>query len=470
MANSLQDLLRAKREETERWMRQREAELRRGAAVLEARGRQAYAEAIRKGEKVIARTTQEVRELGREASRKADAVRAAVTPKAPAASPGPKARAAAPSKPAPQRPAPRSGLAENLRAATSGAVDEFTFGLADRALSAGEALVEGGPGGFVANYEDNMNERRRADAFDAEHYGVARNTGRVVGAVGSVAAMGAPAAIRGAAVLVPRVAAAVRGSTSLRGALAVPKAAGARQAANLGIKYGPDPRGLTKLFVAGGAASGAADQVVADGLTARRTDAADLTASAIGGAVNGLVTRYAGPTAGGAVGGAASSVLGDLGHGEDVSFDRALNDGRSDAIMGGAFGRFVTNKAAGLSRDMKGRLGEGLSEFKALARGDQVVGRQWRYYMNPKTRRRDYTVADHVFRSPDGNFRLGETKLGPEAELSVRQIQARERLGDNYIVDYWRFSDVGKMGGGAASPLGSALFDEEPPGSAIRRF
>lgn len=447
MANSLQDLLRAKREETERWMRQRENELRHGVADLEARGRRVYSDAVRKGEKVVARTTHEVRELGRAAVRKADEVRATVLPKAPAGKPGANARTAPP-RGAPATPA-GNAVRENFRAATSGAVDEFTFGLADRALSAGEAILGNGPDGFVASYSENMNRRKAADAYDAEHYGLARNTGRVVGAVGSVAAMGAPAVLRGAL-------------------MAVPRSAGARQAAQLGLRYAPDPRGLSKMFVVGGAGAGMIDQGVADALTGRRTDVVDYVKAGAGGALGGLITRYAGPTAGGAAGGASASVLEDLARGDKISFDRALNEGRLDAITGGAVGRYVTKSVSKLPQNLKGEIGELLSGFKGLARGDEIVGRQRRFYMEPGNRQGGFTVADHEFRTRDGRMVLGESKLGPEATLSERQLQARDLLGDDYVVDYWRFSDVGKVGGGALAPLGSAVINDEPPMTSWR--
>ena len=64
MAMSLQEQLRVKRAETERWIREREAQLRRAAAGAEAKGRQVYADAIKTGQKVLARTPAEIRALG----------------------------------------------------------------------------------------------------------------------------------------------------------------------------------------------------------------------------------------------------------------------------------------------------------------------------------------------------------------------------------------------------------------------
>ncbi|WP_293376124.1 hypothetical protein [Phenylobacterium sp. SCN 70-31] len=453
------------------WMQERNAQLRQGASKLYGLGVQAYAEAIRKGEQVKARTTAEVIDLGRDVARRIDMTKAALQSK-----PRP-VTSAAPVKPSPKAVSPSSGpgpvaaakpstssgsAKEQLRAAVSGAADEFTFGLADRVLAAGDALAEEGLRNFAQNYQANMEQKRADDEYDARHYGLARNSGRAVGMVGSLAAMGAPAVARSAVVLAPRVFRAARSGASVAPALTPALSRGAAQAQKLGIKYGPDPLGLTKLAVVGGAGAGATDQYVGDMLTGRQTDLREMAAAAVGGALGGLATRYAGATAGGASGGATTSVLQDFVRGDDVSFDNALRSAQLSGLLGGVASRYLTNKVSNFPSKIKGNFGEVMSGLKAVARDDDILQQQARVYLKPVSKPKEYTVADHVLRSPDGQVRYNESKLGPSATLTDRQVQAMNQFGDRYIVDHWRFADVGKAGGMAVAPFGFTLSDDEP--------
>ncbi|MDZ4373214.1 MAG: hypothetical protein U1C74_17570 [Phenylobacterium sp.] len=433
------------------------------------------AQLIRNGERLTSKLGAQARDLRGQVTQRFDASKAPMQPKPPsprhvALSP-PVSKTTTPPRSLPaRRPTgaspnrPTGGLVEQVRAATSGAVDEFTFGLADRALAGGEAVIEGGLANFARNYSANMQEKRAEDAYDAEHYGLARNSGRVLGVAGSVVAMGGPAAIRGAAFLAPKLYRAVKTGAPLKSAVtSAPTGRGAKQAAKLGIKYGPDPRGLTTMSVVGGAGAGALDQYVGDILTGRQTDGMELLVSAVGGGVGGLATRFGGPTLGGVAGGVATSVLQDVSRGDEVSFDRALNSGQLSGIFGGAAGRYVTEKVAQMPGKAKGALGEFASGLKAIARGDEILSQQTRIYLTPKRGRSGYTVADHVLRGRDGQLRYNESKLGPEAIMTPRQIQAMNQFGDRYIVDHWRFSDMGKAGGAAVAPLGYTFVDDEAP-------
>jgi hypothetical protein len=78
----------------------------------------------------------------------------------------------------------------------------------------------------------------------------------------------------------------------------------------------------------------------------------------------------------------------------------------------------------------------------------------------PVGKKPEWTVADMVSTDRRTPLKVNEAKLGPEAELRNRQLQAREQFGDAYIADFWRYSDVGKAGGAALSPYGAHFTDE----------
>lgn len=450
-----QEELRAKRAEAERWIRQRDADLRRAAAVAEAKGRQVYERAIRTGETVLARTPAEVRALGLAALQGklpqavADKVVREVvqraSPTKPAPGQKPRVQAAAPSPGSPQASRrPEKTLEGQLKAALSGAVDEFSLGLADRGLAAADAVANGGLGDFAQRYDENMGVKRAEDARDARDYGTERNAGRVVGFAGSVAAMGGPGLVRAALTAAPR------------GKLGA-------QLLKYGLTYAPDPRGLTRMMAAGGGVSGVVDQSVADVATGHRSNPMDYLGAAAGGAVGGAATRYAGPVLGGGVGGAATSALSDLANSREVSLDDALDAGRLGAAFGGIGDAVGQRVVRGLSPHQKGKIGDTLSETKAGFRGEDVVARQRRVHLRPQGQPPAYTVAD-LISVPRGaaddpaNWIIGESKLGLSA-LTDRQEEALRQFGDRYVVDFWRYSDIGKMGGGALSPYGGNLGD-----------
>lgn len=68
MGQTLGERLRTGAGTADEWWRDREADLVRGAAELEARGHRLYGQAIRRGEQVVARTTSELRDFAKTAS------------------------------------------------------------------------------------------------------------------------------------------------------------------------------------------------------------------------------------------------------------------------------------------------------------------------------------------------------------------------------------------------------------------
>lgn len=454
MAMSLQEQLRAKRAEADRWIRERNAEVRRAGAAAEAVGRRIYDRAIKTGERVVARTPSEIRQLGAAAlqGRLPEAlggmvVKAATSPRAKAAVRPPSVAA----KPGSRPPSASTTLRRQVEAGVSGLVDEASFGLADHVLAAGEAvgaaIRDGELDDVVRDYDSSMAAKRAADQYDAQHYGFARNVGRATGFVGSVALAGAPGL--GRAVLA-----------------SIPKGRAARQVAELGLRYGPDPRGLTAMSALGGTAAGVIDQAVGDTIAGRQTTVGDLATAATGGALGGVATRYLGPGFGGEVAGGSTSVLGDIANGRDVSLENAARSAQLGAVLGAVGGEAGVRQVRNLGSRAKGRVGDTLSEIKAVVRGERITGSQQRIKLEP-TGSRDggYTVADIVSIDPQTGRRIvTEAKMGPWASLSPRQIQARNQFGDDYVTDFWSFSDVGKASGAAIAPVGAGLVDRsEPP-------
>ena len=495
MGQSLEDRLKAELDEKKRWFEDR-ARAVANAANLEARGRQVYADAIRTGRNVLARTPQEIRALGRLASNGDRHVAATTRPTAhpPAAS---QPRQAAP-RVAP-RPALASGLMREGQAGLSGAVDEFTFGLADRGLAAADALRGGGVSGFGDRYAHEMATKRAEDAYDEAHHGTARNVGRAVGFAGSLAATGGfglgGAAARGAAGTARLVGAANTSRRFLnlgRVAQRVAETANStKRIANLSGK------GLTTLAAGGGAVSGVAGQVATDAISGRRGSVGDYVGAGLGGAVGGLAMRAGLPlarsglslerTLAGSVGRAMRDprLAGAFEGGATASF-QALANGRvptpmevAEAARGGAigarFGDLIGKYGSNaLPSAVKGQLGEYLSVLKTRASreghplysgpGPEFKARMPGAVDGPGIQQDVFlsngrkTIADHVTR--DGM--AVEAKFGRWADLTTNQKLARKELMDRYRIDHWLPSDIGRGGAVGLAALGPAARQEAP--------
>jgi hypothetical protein len=461
VASSLQDRLRAELDEKKRWYDARVAHLAHKAHELEAIGRKVYGDGIRTGRDVIARTPQELQAVARAVIKSQQ--RAA----APAAKNPPTVRA----RPAPQRnptkaSPPRPDLIREGQAAVSGAVDELTFGLADRGLAAVEALRDGGADGFVDRYAHEMAAKKAEDDYDAAYHGMARNGGRLAGFVGSVAATGGfglgGAALKGAAAGARLLGAADKAAGITKVAARAAKAANSsRRIAQLSRE------GLTTMAVGGGAASGAAGQVISDLASGKPGSAGDYAGAVLGGIAGGLALRAGvrDPRLVGALEGAATTGLQGLANGRDFSAMDIAASARGGAI-GGSVGDLIGKYGANaLPRKVKGDLGEQLSLLKTLAEGkpdpryaEAVVGFQERLpgaVGGPGVQREVLlrggrkTIADHV--THDGS--AVEAKFGSSARLSKAQRLARAELLDRYRIDHWLPADIGR-----ASTVGFAGF------------
>jgi hypothetical protein len=456
MAMSLQEQLRAKRAETERWMREREAQVRSAAARAEAKGRQVYADTIKTGQKVLARTPSEIRALGTAAlqGRLPQAVgemaakevgrRLTSVPTKPSV-----ARIRAPAKPAPRPESPDTGLKRELQAGLSGVVDEVSFGLADRALAASEAVGaavrDGDLSGFGSDYETNMASKRAADDFDAQNHALARNTGRLVGLGLGIAATGP-----------------VGGGVK---ALMKATPTGAKILSRLARAprlKGVDPRGMVRLAVGGGASAGVVGQVAGDAIGGRRSEAGDLAAAALGGGVAGLATLRSGAMRGGLVGGALTSAARDVLDGRIPSVENAIEAGHAGAITGGLTEGLGVSVASILPNKIKGELGETMSALKTLARGRIPMRNAEAQLKNGRYAVPDQTIdRKFLLRGKLDEPEYLESKLGPSARLTGPQIQLRSESPGRFAVDAWQFGDAGKMFGAGGAQVGPLMTDEQ---------
>ena len=423
--------LRAQRDRTERWIRDKNVQVAQLANDAEARGRKLYGDAIRSGHDVVAKTTAELRELGlsggpRSSTRTAN---------------GQGKGAERPPARAPARSAETGKNGSRAaQAAASGAVDEFTLGLADPALAAGGAVADavrgGGLAAFGDRYRDRLAEKHAEDLYDERNYGLERGVGRAIGfggslLVGGVGARAAQAAIRG-----------------------VP--AGAKVLALLAkaprLKPAVDPRGMLALSSVGGATAGTVGQVVNDVVSQRRGSLGDYGGAIAGGALGGIAMLRGGAIRGGAAGGVATSVTQDLLNGRRPSIEGAIEAARGGALTANLGAGMGTYGSAAAPVRIKGKIGEALTGARLVASGEGIP--------MPK---QSESIGNGRHSIPDWkiNGRYVEAKFGPNADLTKNQRILRRQQPDNFSVDAWSSGDVGKIMGTAGAGFGSQLLDHE---------
>ncbi|HEY3949361.1 hypothetical protein [Phenylobacterium sp.] len=409
MGQNLWDsLASAAEDEKKRWYQARNEAIA-NAQNLYERGRQAYADAIRTGQDVLARTPQEVTALG-----------SAIKTGAGAANAGVRAAGNAISL----------GSADNLEAGT-----EALFGM-------------GGSGDFGQRYQRQLALQHQADAQAAQDLPEIYKWGGRAGAV---------AGILGAAE--PRVAGATLGF--------IPGVADSLKAIQGAKRIGFIGEGLPAMAAVGGGAVGGVTQLASDAAQGRPTSARDLAGAIGGGALGGVETIYGGPVLGAAVGGGATGLF----QGDDP--DQTLNDAEISGYFGRGLGTAGELTANALPGNIKGALGEGLSFAKSWARGEPMPwepadsatvaaalpdagGRagpqQWIKLPNNR-----YTIADWI----TNQGRAVESKFGNSAGLTPNQKMAVPTFGDRYLTDHWLPRDIGDFSGGwFGSGLGPAVTDD----------
>jgi hypothetical protein len=470
-----QEQLRAAQAATDRAIRQRQAELRRFADQAEAAGRQVYADTIKTSQKVLARTPAELRALGVAAIKGqlpqalGNAAGKTIVKAVERAAPR-KAQPAAKPRAAPMR---SKSVTDEIMAqggaAARGAIDEVTFGLADTASAGAQTLLAGGLDGFGERFNQELAEERAADAYDEQHYGLARGSGRVAGFVGSLALTG------GAGAGVKAGARVVLGAKKLdRAAKAANKV---KRIAAL------NPRGLTGLAVGGGAVGGVAGQATSDVISGDLSSLQEYGGAGLGGATAALLLRaprvgsgkaaeavhrlVQNPRTVGGVEGAATAAYQGALEGRDVGLGEVANAARA-GVIGGQFGDVAGKYGANaLPRRAKEELGDNLSILKSVSEGE---GLSLLTQLGPKRRAAQNrqvavplpgggsTRADHV----TDTGRAIEAKFGAYARLEPRQIQARHELDPNrYQINHFLPTDIGRMAGVYFGAAGSGFFDRD---------
>ena len=428
---------RKKAQETEREIKRRMSALRHDARELEAAGYEVVRKGIRAGYDLAAKTPAEVRELGLAAIQGQlpralgdMAVRKMTSP------PPPKKPQSAktPSGAVVKRASPSGPVAKPLneqgRAALSGFVDEVTFGGADRALSAIDALAQGGLDGFGDRYRSELHSRFAEDAADQKDFTLARTVGQIGGAGVSVVALGGA------------------GGAALKALANAPRLGRAARLATTVDKRFVNPGGLTTLFAAQGAGTGLGGQALVDVVRGEVSGVPRYMAAAAGGALEGVTSRYAGATAGGAVGGAATSAIGDGAEGRDLSLDRALDAAQMGGAIGGLVSTAGTLRIAGLANREKGLIGEEITRRRLKTDGIVPAEKPSYKLENGRQAKPDFALDPlHYLDAKLGPY----ARLTPNQELAQRQI---EQLGGAYEADYWKFRDVGDYIASGAGTLG----------------
>jgi len=388
-----EDLEAAADEARRRWFAAR-AQAVAGARDAYERGRQVYRDAIRTGQNVVARTPQEVRNLG-----------------------------------------------SSVNAGVRGAGNAVSLGLADNAEAASEAVFGmGGKGGFAQRYRNQLALQHAADKQDERDHPFATGAGNVLGTVGAILTADTPAVAGVVARLFPGGA----------------RAVGAIQAAKR-IGFVPEGLG-TMAAVGGGAVGGVAQVAndAAHGRVTSPEDLAGAVGggalggerairwgpawgAAAGGAATGLlqgdspdeVMRDATGSA------YAGGALGPFGAQVSNQLPRALKGSLGEGLT------FAKSWARGEPIPFRAPM-RSAAVAQNFPRSKGMAGAQQRIGLS-----KSYTVAD--FATNWG--RALEAKFGNSAVLSRAQRLASRELGPFFRPDQWLPRDIGNFSGGWLGPV-----------------
>jgi hypothetical protein len=399
MGQGLGDLVEsAIEEERKRWHGARAATVADADAAYQ-RGRQIYADAIRTGQNVLARTPQEVRALG-------GAVDAGVRSAGNAVS---------------------LGLADNADAAT------------------GALLGAGGPGGFGQRYHNQLAAQHDLDRQAAKDHPYATAAGNVLGTVGAILVGDEPAAAGVVARLFPGAAKTYEAIQGAKRIGFIPEGLGTMSAVGGGA-FG----GATQLAsdAAQGRSTSLRDFAGAVGGGALGGYGAARRGPVLGAAIGGGSTAaLQGDDLDGVMRDATASayggrILGPLGEQVSNSLPRSVKGAVGEGLS------FLKARARGEP------IPQWPTDSPLVGRnfplsGGQAGGQQ------PIPLSKSYTQADWL----TGWGRALEAKFGVSASLTAAQGRARAELGDLYLPDHWLPSDVGNFAGGW---LGPALGESAP--------
>lgn len=324
-----------------------------------------------------------------------------------------------------------------------GKADEIEAGLEAAAPSLVDMVFHGkGLETVGQHYNEKLELQQERDRYDELHRPVARRLGQFAGAAGGLI-VGGGLATRTTVGMLPNAGRIVRN---------------AQPVARLGL----DMRGVNTVAAAGGGFTGAVDQLAADLSKGDFSGAKAYAASTLAGVAGGVAGRYLGPTGAGSVSGGAAPILQSTAEGRpslEGAAEAAAIGAIEARVMGGVAHALGKYGSSALAPKWKGRLGEGVSLVKSLARDGKMPKLQQRIKVGP----RQDTIADQVLE--DGAALL-EAKFGRWAKLSDPQKAALRQFGPKYLIDHFLPDDVGRVlaiGAGVKAGVGSRRDEERRP-------
>ncbi len=301
------------------WFRAQEAGLARAYENLEAKGREAYAEGLKKARSATRAAVTQVRDATRTALHVGGSQSApkAVRKPAPQQAHGPISRSRKQTRAAPAavtQPILDQAV-EQLLAGARGAQDALTLGAGDHIYAGARALADAvGGQDLRAAYKTRIAAERARDRYDAEHYRTARNAGKIIGTAAGLAALGPADAL-------------------LAGGLRMAEAA-PMVAREIGVLGGV------------GGAFGVGGQAISDFQRQELGTLGDYAGAAAGGATAALASVRLGPGQASAMGGAVTSVAQDALNGRPISLEKV---GRA-SLAGGCLSRAAVKSSCRAAR------------------------------------------------------------------------------------------------------------------------
>jgi hypothetical protein len=413
--------LRAAQAKGTAWFRAQEAGLARAYENLEAKGREAYAEGLRKARSATRAAVTQVRDATRTAFHAGGSRSApkAVRKPAPQRAHGPSSRSRQQTRAAPAAAVTHPILdqaVEQFLAGARGAQDALTLGAGDYIYAGARALADAvGGQDLRAAYSTRVAAERARDRYDAEHYGTARNAGKIIGTAAGLAALGPADAL-------------------LAGGVRMAEAA-PMVAREIGVLGGV------------GGAFGVGGQAISDFQRQELGTLGDYAGAAAGGATAALASVRLGPGQASAMGGAVTSVAQDALNGRPISLEKAGRASLAGGYLAAPLGYAGRRWAENLHWTEKGKLGEQLGRIRTRINGGkpEAGGRKVELPSGAKT----------VLDQEADIMPMSEQKFGRTARLSKGQKEAYALFGpEDYRVDHFLPRDIGALYGDPAGVIG----------------
>ncbi len=318
----------------------------------------------------------------------------------------------------------RSEIEDQAAAGASGFTDALTLGTADYAGALTGAAFGRGKGlNFMDRYRSILAAKKAQDAYDAQHFPIARTAGLTAGTGLLIVASDGVATPAAAARLAPQ-------TIRLAGSTVRPAMQWAR---------------VTGTASGVGAGVGLGSQVAASLVRDLPSTMPELVGATTGGAFAGPATLFRGPGIGAGVDSLVNHATQAALLSKPLDWSAIQRDAAIGAAVGFVGGRVASGEANQLTPVVKGNLGERLSRAKSEVRGDKIIGKNTTFKDGGRTRA-DLILEGLTPETPRGV----EAKFGPSATLSYAQRYAQRMLRpkDRYHVDHWLPQDVAKGIGG----------------------